>query len=149
MKSAPAPSEYITLFKGGFINMLRWEQLDALWNTLNSQVNKNWYIYAVGEEPPVEPSNHEQLQQFTTEMDKLLHAEHQESYCGIVYADNPNDPEFIKIYDPNNLGHVCGSCPDAPPTLPGWVLSLTQPVNLHQASPPPGNRRRWWSKLFK
>ena len=126
--------------------MLRWPQLDELWKTLQAQSSKEWFIYAVGEEPPQQPVSHEQLNAFIKEIDKLLHDEHQEDYCGIVYADDRQDPGFIKIYDPNNLGVSCGFS-DNPP-LPGWVLSLIPPVDLPAAFPPPGNRRRWWQKLF-
>jgi len=38
-----------------------------------------------------------------------LRADHHESYCGIVYADDLDKPRLIKIYDPNNLGSSCGS----------------------------------------
>lgn len=137
---------YVESFRGGFAGILRWPQLDELWQTLRQQNDKQWYIYAVGETPPDNPSNHEQLVLFIQEIDRLLKEEHEEEYCGIVYADNFEDPSFIKIYDPNNLGVVCGFS-DNPP-LPGWALSLQQPVDLEAALPPPGNRRRWWQKLL-
>jgi hypothetical protein len=41
---------------------------------------------------------------FIERIDALLRAEHHESYCGIVYADDIENPRLIKIYDPNNLG---------------------------------------------
>lgn len=145
--SVPLTDPYLTAFKGGFINLLRWPQLDQLWETLKSQTDKHWYIYAVGEVPPQQTVSHAQLLQFIQEVDQLLHAEHQEDYCGIVYVDNREDPAFIKIYDPNNLGAVCGSS-GAPPPLPGWILSQLAPINLQDALPPPGNRRRWWQRLF-
>lgn len=43
--------EFLTAFTGSFINMLRWHQLDSLWQTLRTQT-KNWYVYAPGEQPP-------------------------------------------------------------------------------------------------
>ena len=45
---------------------------------------------------------------FVTEIDRLLRQDHAEDYCGIVYADDLQQPRFIKIYDPNNLGVSCG-----------------------------------------
>ena len=137
---------YLNAYQGGFLSMLRWPQLDALWETLRQQQDKAWYIYAIGETPPATPVTPEQLNTFTQEIDKLLREEHQEDYCGIVYADDKDDPSFIKIYDPNNLGVVCGFS-NAPP-LPGWILSLLQPVDLKAALPQAGNRKRWWKKLF-
>lgn len=137
---------YLEAFRGSFTSMLRWPQLDKLWQTLRSQ-DKAWHIYAVGEIPPERPVTKQQLDIFITEIDKLLRNEHDEDYCGIVYADKPDDPTFIKIYDPNNLGVTCGFSENPP--LPGWVLSLIKPVNLKTVMPPPGNRKRWWQKLFK
>ena len=81
-----------------------------------------------------------------SEIDELLRAEHKEDYCGIVYADDLQNPTFIKIFDPNNLGVSCGFS-DHPP-LPGWVLSLSKPEDLPNAFPPPQNRRRWWQRLI-
>ncbi len=140
------PPTYQQAFRGSFTSMLRWPQLDTLWQTLREQ-DKAWYIYAVGEPPPEQPVDREQLDTFITEIDKLLRQEHDEDYCGIVYADEPEDPAFIKIYDPNNLGVSCGFSTNPP--LPGWVLSLIKPIDLQTELPLPGNRRRWWQKLFK
>ncbi|MDZ7662694.1 hypothetical protein [Thiohalophilus sp.] len=137
---------YLQAFRGSFTSMLRWPQLDQLWQTLRNQ-EKAWYIYAVGEVPPEQPVDTRQLDTFINEIDKLLRTEHDEDYCGIVYVDQPDDPGFIKIYDPNNLGVSCGFSNNPP--LPGWVLSLIKPVDLKAALPPPGNRRRWWQTLFK
>ncbi len=88
----------------------------------------------------------DQVLAFIAGIDTLLRAEHKEDYCGIVYADNPQAPGFIKIYDPHNLGVSCGFS-DNPP-LPGWVLSLIPPVDLPATRVLPQNRRRWWRKLF-
>lgn len=143
--SQQSPS-YLEEFRGSFTSMLRWPQLDQLWQTLRNQ-DKAWYIYAVGETPPEQPADAPQLDTFINEIDKLLRSEHDEDFCGIVYADKRDDPTFIKIYDPNNLGVSCGFS-DNPP-LPGWVLSLSKPIDLKVAMPPPGNRRRWWQTLFK
>jgi hypothetical protein len=141
-----AVASYTDSFKGRFVGIMRWHQLDALWATLRNEAANDWYIYAVGEQPPEQTSNSDQLLSFVDKVDQLLRQEHEEDYCGIVYADDPEKPSFIKIFDPNNLGVVCGSS-DNPP-MPGWVLSKIKPVDLPEAFPPPGNRRRWWQKIF-
>lgn len=134
-------------FRGRFENVLRWEQLDALWEVLRADAGNGWYVYAVGEEPPVQPVNSVVLQTFLTEIDGLLRREHAEDYCGIVYADSFSAPRLVKIFDPHNLGVSCGFS-DHPP-LPGWVLSKLPPVDLESPAPVPGNRRRWWQRLFE
>jgi hypothetical protein len=137
-------SPFMQAFRGRFQGVRRWEQLDELWSCLRGQ--KSWYIYAVGEEPPREPSSVQQMDTFIKEIDRLLRAEHEEEYCGIVYVDNLPAPAFVKIYDPNNLGMVCGSS-EIPP-LPGWILSRTAPVDLPSAITPPARRRHWWQRLM-
>lgn len=141
-----ATDPYLADFRGSFLNLLRWPQLDAFWDTLRQQANVGWYVYAVGEAPPEQPLDPSQLETFITEIDALLRREHDKDYCGIVYVDDPKAPRFVKIYDPNNLGVVCGYS-DNPP-LPGWTLSLTPPCNLPAAFPAPAARRRWWQRLW-
>ena len=125
---------------------MRWHHLDEFWGTLKTQVGDDWYIYAVGEAPPDEFASQEQLLKFVDEIDILLRKDHLEDYCGIVYADDKEQPSFIKIFDPNNLGVSCGYS-DNPP-LPGWILSKIRPVELEAALNPPNNRRRWWKRIF-
>ena len=138
-------SEFLTAFKGSFYNMLRWHELDALWEKVKID-STPWYVYAIGEVPPEQALSKEQLMTFIEEIDRLLHEEHEEDYCGIVYADNRETPSFIKIYDPNNLGVVCGFSENPP--LPGWVMSKIAPEDLNAAFPPTGSRKRWWKRLF-
>jgi hypothetical protein len=141
----PKPdSDYLAAFRGSFTSTLRWPQLDALCERLRA-APEGWFVYAIGEVPPQEPVSAAQLQRFIDEVDGLLRREHDEDYCGIVYADIPSAPTMIKIYDPNNLGVSCGYS-DNPP-LPGWVLSRIPPVDL-EAARQPGGRRRWWQRLF-
>jgi len=138
---------YIAAYRGSFTSTMRWPDLDEFWQQLKVVADDNWYIYAVGEKPPESPSNKAQLFNFIEKIDHLLHQEHEEDYCGIVYVDNKKQPEFIKIFDPNNLGVTCGFS-DNPP-LPGWILSRIQPIELEAALNPPKNRQRWWQQLLQ
>ena len=137
---------FLSAFRGSFKSTLRWPQLEHLWEALRRDAGGDWYIYAVGEAPPAAPADAEQVSRFIEQIDKLIREEHDESFCGIVYADDLDRPSFVKIYDPNNLGMVCGYSEHPP--LPGWVMSKLQPVDLQAALPPPGNRRQWWRRLF-
>ena len=133
-------------FRGRFSSLLSWEQLDAFWDTVYARANAGWYLYAVGESVPSTAATAEQVKRFISEIDALLRREHQEDYCGIVYADNVSEPAFIKIFDPHNLGVQCGYS-DNPP-LPGWVMSRLPPSDLRDQRPLPGNRQRWWQRLW-
>lgn len=144
--SLPATDPFLATYDGPLSGVLRWEQLDRLWERLRADAAGGWYVYAVGEVPPTAPVSADQLLHFVEELDRLLRADHHEDYCGIVYADDREHPGFIKVFDPHNLGAVCGS--SAVPPLPGWILSKLPPVDLQVAFPPPGNRRRWWQRLF-
>ena len=138
---------YLAAFKGNFTSTMRWNDLDVFWRVLKNYADDNWYIYAVGEVPPETMADKTHFLNFIDKIDTLLHQEHDEDYCGIVYVDDKEAPEFIKIFDPNNLGVTCGFS-DNPP-LPGWILSRVQPVDLGAALSPPKNRQRWWQQLFK
>ncbi len=139
-------TDYLAAFSGGFHGILRWPQLDALWERLGARAGDGWYVYAVGEPPPEAPATAQALRRFVSEMDGLLRKDHDEDYCGVVYVDNPDSPRFVKIYDPNHLGSSCGS--GGPRILPGWTLSLMPPVDLPHALPQTGSRKRWWRRLF-
>ena len=137
---------FLSAFRGSFKATLRWPQLEHLWEVLRRDAAGDWYVYAIGEAPPGAPADAEQVSRFIEEVDKLIREEHDESFCGIVYADDLDKPSFVKIYDPNNLGMVCGYSENPP--LPGWVMSKLRPVDLEAAMPPPHNRRHWWQRLF-
>jgi hypothetical protein len=144
---SPDPQQlFHQAFRGSFTSALRWHHLDALWERLRERADHGWYIYAVGEPPPQEPADAARLHAFIDEVDRLLREEHEEDYCGIVYADDLKDPSFIKIYDPNNLGVSCGYS-DNPP-LPGWLLTRVRPFDLASTQVLPKNRKRWWRRLF-
>jgi hypothetical protein len=137
---------FLSAFRGSFTSALRWHQLDALWERVRAGAGAGWYIYAVGETPPPDPAGAAGVLIFVDEVDKLLREEHDEDYCGIVYADDLKAPTFIKIYDPHNLGVSCGYS-DNPP-LPGWVMSLIKPVDLPSTIVIPKSRRRWWQRML-
>ena len=139
-------NEFLTHFRGSFYGILRWQELTELWATLRQPGNPDWYIYAVGERPPASPASETELTHFLAEIDALLRKEHQEDYCGVVYVDDKIHPSFIKIYDPNNLGVVCGFSKSPP--LPGWILSTLPPCEI-STLPLSGSRQRWWQRIFK
>lgn len=139
-------NDYLQQYQGGFYGVLRWHQLDEVWDKLK-QTDADWYIYQIGEAPPEQTATYEHFCYFIDEIDVLLKKEHEENYCGIVYIDDKVKPSFIKIYDPSNLGSSCGSS-GGPPPLPGWTLSQSKPQDLKIAFPVQAKRKRWWKKLF-
>ena len=138
-------NDFAARMNGRFQGMLHWNELDALWQKVR-EVPEGWYASLIGQAPEQEPMSVEALDKFVSETDALLHHEHDYNYCGIVYADDREYPTFIKIYDPHNLGALCGSA--GVPILPRWVLSRVQPTLIEDSAPLPGGRRRWWRNLF-
>ncbi len=141
-----APDPFYTAFRGSFTSVLSWAQLDDFWQTVRAQADAGWYVYAIGEPLPQQALTAEQVTTFTQAIDALLHADHYEDYCGIVYTDSKTQPSFIKIFDPFHLGSSCGSSGNPP--IPGWIMSLLPPQGLETSWPLPENRRRWWRQLW-
>jgi hypothetical protein len=129
-------TEFQRLYTGRVWSVMGWDQLTAFWQRIDPAAG--WYLLAVGVSRPQRrlwrmppPSA-----TFIERIDALLRNEHHESYCGIVYADDLDNPRLIKIYDPNNLGSSCGSSKNPPG--PGWVMSRARPTSCHPPIPAPG-----------
>jgi len=138
--------EFLEKYNGLLRGVMQWDKLDTLWSAVRKQNADGWYIYALGHEIPEKIANSDEVEHFIERMDKLLREEHDEDYCGIVYTDDFSHPTLVKIFDPNNLGTSCGS--SKIPPLPGWVLSQNKPEILDASVFLPGNRKRWWSRLW-
>jgi hypothetical protein len=142
------PTEFQRLYTGRLWSVLAWDQLTALWQRIDPAAG--WYLVAVGVSPAptsgMAPADAAGVSAFIERIDALLRAEHHESYCGIVYADDLENPRLIKIYDPNNLGSSCGS--SKTPHPPGWVMSRLPPDEIIATRAAPENRKRWWQGLL-
>ena len=149
MKAKPdetkSNSDFQKAFNGKFYGVLRWQQLDDLWNIVKTD-DQGWYIYALGEPLATTKKTGNSVNTFVDELNQLLRREHDEDYCGLVYTDSFEKPRLIKVFDPNNLGTSCSIATTGP--LPSWVISKMQPEELSRESRQTGNRRRWWQTLF-
>jgi len=140
-------SEFDRSFNGLLYSVMRWDQLTAFWQKVDA--GAGWYLYAVGQQVPQALSAADKVQQFMSELDELLRREHHEDFCAIVYADNLDVPNFIKIYDPNHLGSSCGSSSTKTSVLPGWVMSRMPPRELEMSGVVTGQRKRWWQAFLE
>lgn len=139
-------SEFERLYAGRLCSLLSWEQLAQFWQRLLATADQGWYLYAIGEPPPLSAASGTAVGEFVSRVDALLRREHRETYCGIVYTDDIERPSFVKIYDPNHLGSSCGSRKQA--LLPGWTMSRVPPVDLRPTQAAPEGRRRWWQDFL-
>jgi hypothetical protein len=137
---------YLRAYHGLLKGVLRWPDLDALWTRLQRRGDDGWYVYVVGEPPPTTPASRDQFERFLGDIRQRLRDDHKEDYCGIVYADDHDEPSFVKIFDPNNLGVVCGSSDRL--TLPGWTLSRVVPDDVARTVAHSRRRPRWWRKIL-
>lgn len=128
--------------KGKFAGIMQWQQLDELWGRVKTGV---WYFYQVGEKLPTAALSGDELARRLDALGELLRREHDYSYCGIVYADDVENPTLIKVYDPGHMGSSCSH--NATPSPPGWLFSIEPPTRIERHAPTPANRRRWW-QLF-
>lgn len=142
----PEDNDYLRACNGLLRGILRWAELDTVWARLRHRNDGGWYIYTIGQSPPGAPASRDEFERFLADIGQRLRDEHKEDYCGIVYVDDPEEPGFLKIYDPWNLGMVCGSS-ETPP-LPGWTLSRVAPVDLEALTSRPFKRQQWWRRIF-
>ena len=130
--------------RGTLWGVLRWPDLDALWNAMRAK--QGWFAYMPSEPVPQAPLSREALAATLEQLGALLRREHREDYCGIVYADDLADPTFVKVYDPGNLGSSCSHGASGR-HAPRWIFSLDQPEPLDAGETVPHGRRRWWQAL--
>lgn len=146
MDTASNEGEFAQSVRGRFSGILKWEDLDRLWEVLRRRNDGGWYLYETERPPPENPLKPAELSEFLNRTGPWLKAEHEEEYCGIVYADDSASPSMVKIYDPHNLGVVCGYS-DHPP-LPKWILSRIAPSDLRSGRTAAGRWRRWVARHF-
>ncbi len=139
-------SDFLKAFNGKFFGVLRWKQLDDLWQVVKDDKEEGWYIYPLGESLPTTKKTGESINTFVDELNQLLRREHDEDYCGVVYTDSFETPRLIKVFDPNNLGTSCSIATEGP--LPSWIITKMMPEELSNESKQTGNRRRWWQTIF-
>jgi len=117
------------------------DQLSAFWQRLDPAAEL--VSLRLGEERRANRPTREHVAAFTRrDRHPAAPANTTRTTCGIVYADDLDNPSLIKIYDPSHLGTSCGSSKHR--ILPGWVMSKMPPSDLSPSHLVPQNRKRWW-----
>ncbi len=142
----PYIERFSELFKGKFYGVLRWHQLEHIWEVVKSDKAEGWYIYQINQSAPDAVVQNDELTLKIEQIDRYLREQHDEDYCGIVYADNLDKPEFIKVFDPESLGTSC-SIAKTPP-LPKWIISKIKPQILTLPHENINKPKRWFGNLF-
>jgi hypothetical protein len=121
---------YLENFRGRFIGLLRWDDCDELLEILKSDPS-DWYVYDTLTEVPDVVLTAELFLLKLAEMKEILVADHKGKRCGTVFTNDLNKPTFVKIFNPNNLGKVCGGSDS--PAIPQWLLSKEKPADIAEA----------------
>ncbi len=140
-------SDFLDVYGGMLWAIRDWERWADLVARLQAQAEEGWYVYFVGQEPPLQPLSAATFCRVLAEIDLLLRHDHREKYLGIVYVDDRSAPQLVKIYDPNNLGASCGSSGKQIP--PGWIVSRLRPEVVPGPVVIPEGRLRWWRNLLQ
>lgn len=119
--------DYIERFKGRFIGIMQWDDCHTLFEKLHDNPN-DWYLYDTLKVAPKMVANANEFINTLNDINKIIKSEHRERYCGIVYTNDLNQPNFVKIFHPNNLGKVCGNSENPP--IPRWLLSKDKPIDI-------------------
>lgn len=146
METKPNPKSFEDRLDGRFEGILRWEDLTRFWDRLIAQ-NKPWYIYEVGLAVPTQLQSPEDVKKTVKSIDTFLHKEHDHDYCGIVYADDVQNPTLVKVLNPNNLGASCGT--GGVKIWPKYILSLEPPTEVGEKLDENGKPAWWKTLVFK
>ncbi|SGZ85577.1 hypothetical protein BTHERMOSOX_1809 [Bathymodiolus thermophilus thioautotrophic gill symbiont] len=138
--------DYLAQFQGRFIGIMQWDDCRALFDKLSSNPN-DWYVYDTSKVVPKTVTNTNDFLDTINNIKKIIKSEHQERYCGIVYTNDLDNPDFVKIFHPNNLGKSCGSSENPP--IPQWLLSKIKPVEVMVNFNSPSKKKGFISKYFK
>ncbi len=130
-------SNYINEFQGRFIGIMQWSDCNALLQKLIEHPN-DWYLYDTLNPVPENQVDADELIKKLKAIKVILTNEHQERYCGIVYTNDLENPSFVKIFHPKNIGKSCGSS-EYPP-IPKWLMSKTKPEDLLAKFGPPNKK---------
>ena len=136
---------FLQTYTGRMSGVLRWPQLDNIWQNLNG--DDGWYLYEVGHDLPTEPINSDHLEGAVARMDSFLREEHDADYCGVVYTDDLNAPSLLKIYHPKKMGASCGSSGST--VLPKWTLSKHPPIDLVEWALKKDHKPVWWKHMLR
>jgi len=124
--NAPLPdTEFWRAYNGRFSGVLKWEDFDALFDRLAASGGA-WFVFDPSGDAPDAPLD--DLAPVLEEARLCVEQVRNRSYCGAVFADDPANPSFVKVFDPYKMGGVCGGSGDR--VLPRWIFSRLRPDPL-------------------
>ncbi len=114
-------------FNGRFLGLLSWQDTDELWEVLSCSSHL-WYVYDLSSSCPSMPESKSTFKAHLASIKEFLHQRQIRPHCGFVYVDDRRNPEFVKIFDPRNMGTSCGV--SGARVFPRWTFSIVAPDAL-------------------
>lgn len=111
-------------YQGSFSGLMQWQQVTEFFDALAENAD-NWFVFQIDAPLPEAPLTAAEFKTRLTEMRNLTLAYRDASHCFSLFTDNVTDPQFVKVFDPGNLGASCGSSGSR--TYPRWTLSRIKP----------------------
>jgi hypothetical protein len=137
---------YFEAYIGRFVGVMQMPDCLELLQTMKDNPN-HWFVYDTLIGVPTQVENANDFIQKINQIKMIIDSEHDEKYCGIVYADDLKKPTFIKIFHPKNLGKSCGSS-EYPP-IAQWLISKKPPQDIIKKFGETDIKQGFISKFFK
>lgn len=124
--NAPLPdTAFWRAYAGRFVGVLGWKDFDALWAHLAASGGE-WFVFDPTGEAPEGPEA--DFGGVLAEARACVEQVRNRSYCGAVFTDSSDAPSFVKVFDPYQMGAVCGTSGER--VLPRWIFSRIAPDAL-------------------
>lgn len=143
MNTDPLPdlpdTDFWRAFQGRFHGFPTWAMQDRFWPVLK-QSGGDWYVFDLDRGSlPDSPASAAAFSALLTEAEEMFEPARSRSFAGVVFADDAENPGFVKLFDPWKMGASCGSSGER--ILPRWVLSRMKPDALPaEAEPVPAKK---------
>jgi hypothetical protein len=122
-------------YQGPMAGMVNWARLDAFWPVLQASGGA-WYVTDLESGAlPDAPATSDEFAATLALAQAMYDPVRDRSWCGVVFADDPAAPSFVKLFDPWNMGASCGS--SGVRVMPRWVLSRIAPDALPEVAAEP------------
>lgn len=146
MTDAPLPAlpdtPFWRAYQGRFAGFPTWVMLDAFWPVLASAAAEgDWFVLDLDAATlPSGPAAPGEVASLLDRIQALYAPARSRGFCGVVFADDPVAPAFVKFFDPWKMGASCGSSGER--IMPLFTLSrmapdaLPEPPQAHAESRP-------------
>ena len=121
-------------YQGAFTGILKWEDMDALWEVL-ARAPDGWHVFDPEQEAPGAPLEAGDFVAFLEEARGLLETRRDLEHCGAAYVDDRMAPSFVKVFDPTGMGSSCSI--SGAPILPRWIVTQMAPDSLPKGADKP------------